>query len=90
MGAHTLTTSELASHIHYVTRNKDLNDANENEGYSGSHDTVGDYNNPAGWNRKTSSAGSSTSHTHSLTGSKSTSASSFPPYYALAYIMRCA
>ena len=38
----------------------------------------------------TKSAGSSASHTHSLTGVKSGSASSLPPYYALAYIMRVA
>lgn len=37
-----------------------------------------------------SKSGDSQSHTHSLTGIKSGSASSLPPYYALAYIMRCA
>lgn len=35
-------------------------------------------------------AGGSQSHTHSLSGVKSGSASSLPPYYALAYIMRIA
>ena len=34
--------------------------------------------------------GSSASHTHSLSGVKSGSASSLPPYYTLAYIMRVA
>ena len=38
----------------------------------------------------TDATGGSSSHTHTLTGSESTSASSFPPYYTLAYIMRCA
>ena len=35
-------------------------------------------------------AGGSQPHTHSLTGVKSSSASSLPPYYALAFIMRVA
>ena len=36
------------------------------------------------------SGSTSLTHTHSLTGVKSGSASSLPPYYALAYIMRVA
>ena len=43
-----------------------------------------------GWSGSVSDAGASASHTHSLTGVKSGSASSLPPYYALAYIMRIA
>ena len=38
----------------------------------------------------TGKTSASASHTHSLTGAKSGSASSLPPYYALAYIMRVA
>lgn len=38
----------------------------------------------------TVATGGSQAHTHTLSGTKSTSASSFPPYYALSYIMRIA
>ena len=89
VGETTLSVAQLASHKHYVSRNKDLNDANENEGPSGYWDTVGNYN-ASSHNYTTSSAGSSGTHTHPLSGAKSGSASSLPPYYALAYIMRTA
>ena len=89
VGATTLTVEQLASHKHYVSRNKDLNDANENEGSTGYHDTVGNYSSSS-WNYTTSSTGSSGTHTHPLSGAKSGSASSLPPYYALSYIIRCA
>ena len=88
VGDTTLTEAQLASHKHYVSRNKDLNNANENEGASGNHDTVGNYSS-AGWNYLTSPVGSSQAHTHDLAGA-SGDASSLPPYYVLSFIMRCA
>ena len=39
---------------------------------------------------KTGATGGSESHTHSLSGVKSGAASTLPPYYALALIMRIA
>ena len=36
----------------------------------------------------TGSAGGSQSHSHSLTGAKSSSASNLPPYYAGQYVIR--
>lgn len=39
---------------------------------------------------RVATTGGSKSHTHSLAGIKSGSASSLPPYYALTYIMRTA
>ena len=94
VGETTLTEAQLASHKHYVSRNKDLNDANENEGPTGYHDTVGNYSSSS-WNYTTSSTGSSGTHTHPLAGDpmagdKFDSASSLPPYYVLSYIMRTA
>ena len=89
VGSTTLSVAQMPSHKHYVSRNKDLNDANENDGPSGYWDTVGNYN-ASSHNYTTSSAGSSGTHTHPLSGVKSGAASTLPPYYALTYIMRCA
>lgn len=82
VGETTLTTSQLASHNHrtyYLA----------NDGGGGSAWNVGEPSHYTGYVNTTSS-GSSQEHTHTLSGTKSTSASSFPPYYALAFIIRVA
>nr|DAU20045.1 MAG TPA: Baseplate structural protein [Caudoviricetes sp.] len=82
VGATTLTVAQLASHAHGIQ----LRGGSRDCGYaSGS---------PQFWvnwyDGATATTGGSQAHTHSLTGAKSGSASSLPPYYALAYIMRTA
>ena len=82
VGETTLTVEQIASHGHqtyYLA----------NDGGGGNAWRVGESGNFTG-KINTTSAGGSKVHTHSLTGIKSGSASSLPPYYALAYIMRCA
>lgn len=88
VGATTLTEKQLAAHGHKM-RYTDIS-------YQ-ARDYSGDINDSAqGWNLKgfdgleTSTAGGSQPHTHTLSGVKSGSASSLPPYYTLAFIMRCA
>ena len=82
VGATTLTEAQLAKHDHDIELFTYVN--------------VPAYSGPQGGATKnefsglTKSAGSSASHSHGLTGVKSGSASSLPPYYALAYIMRIA
>lgn len=77
MGATTLTVSQMPSHTHTFSK--------------GTYGNIAEARGSANDGKQTTDAtGGSSEHTHSLTGSKSTSASSFPPYYALAYIMRCA
>jgi hypothetical protein len=82
VGETTLTVEQLASHAHGIQ----LRGGSRDCGYaSGS---------PQFWvnwyDGATATTGGSQAHTHSLTGAKSGSASSLPPYYALAYIMRTA
>ena len=82
VGDTTLTVEQIASHGHqtyYLA----------NDGGGGSAWRVVESGNFTG-KMSTTSAGGSKVHTHSLTGIKSGSASSLPPYYALAYIMRYA
>ena len=79
VGAHTLTISQIPSHTHTYTRY--ASKGGEGRAWQQWYEDS---------TQNTGSTGGSGAHTHSLTGSKSTSASSFPPYYALAYIMRCA
>ena len=87
VGATTLTVAQLAAHDHAVTLrdsgwgdagpgNVDIRSCNKNDPF------VEDY--------ASSPSGSSSAHTHTLSGVKSGSASSLPPYYTLAFIMRCA
>ena len=83
MGATTLTVSQMPSHTHTYTYRINQRDCGWSE-----NPQMRFWLNEKSEN--TGSSGGSTTHTHSLTGSKSTSASSFPPYYTLAYIMRCA
>ena len=87
VGATTLTEKQLAAHDHTVT----LRDSGWGNAGPGKVDIrscnkvdffVEDY--------ASSPSGSSSAHTHSLSGVKSGSASSLPPYYALAFIMRIA
>lgn len=85
VGDCTLTIQQAPAHTHYVSRDKDLNDANENEGPGGYHDTVGNYSSSS-WNYLTSSVGGSQSHTHPIEGTVSVERS-LPPYYALAPVM---
>ena len=89
VGATTLTGKQLATHGHSLMTSR------------WGHQTSGSYKYPVlstdpvlgadvPANPQPANAGSSSSHTHSLSGVKSGAASSLPPYYALAYIMRCA
>ena len=79
VGETTLTINQIASHTHSVPNQTGLNT-------NGYHLDGWSWGNPV----NTNSAGGSQPHTHSLSGEKSTSASSFPPYYALAFIIRVA
>ena len=82
VGATTLTEAQMAAHGHKIAGYVGDNS------YGEYNDTAAKYGNEA--NIQTDTTGSSASHTHTLSGIKSGSASSLPPYYALAYIMRCA
>lgn len=79
VGMTTITTEQMPAHNHNITRSN---------GGSG-NDQIGNGPNPAGRTNTTGFSGSNQPHTHSLTVSIS-AANSLPPYYALAYIMRCA
>ena len=93
VGATTLTEAQLAKHHHttvqlpaYGTSKGFPQDAHPGEEKQGIGGTWYDGQKLVGtWDN-----GKSTSHNHSLSGVKSGSASSLPPYYALAYIMRVA
>ena len=100
VGATTLTEKQLAAHGHKMFADQDTKTKVTSAQYccvqcAGSN-YIGDAN--YGIDGTTASPGlgntgktsASASHTHSLTGAKSGSASSLPPYYALAYIMRVA
>lgn len=78
VGATTLSTSQMPSHTHSVPNQTGLNT-------NGYHLDGWSWGNPL----NTDSAGGSQPHTHTLDGA-SGEASSLPPYYTLAYIMRCA
>ena len=82
VGATTLTVEQLAVHDH-----PEGGGPRNGIGYNG-----GGY---GGWSTggsrvNTKTAGGSQPHTHPFAGIESGSASSLPPYYALAFIMRCA
>ena len=81
VGATTLTEAQLAAHKHTHTV------TSSEWGPSGLSGQDAHLIFPT---EDTGTAGLSASHAHSLAGVKSGSASSLPPYYALAYIMRCA
>ena len=89
VGGTTTTVAQTAAHGHVATLRAGY--------YSNIADVDGTLpfgTGVVGYSAKTSEetnkAGTSASHTHSLSGVKSGSASSLPPYYALAFIMRCA
>ena len=83
VGETTLTVAQLARHEHvypyYI-----------HSGVTTGSASILNANDTGTGTAASSKSGDSQSHTHSLTGIKSGSASSLPPYYALAYIMRCA
>ena len=78
VGETTLSTNQMPSHTHRVPNQTGLNT-------NGTHIDGWSWGNPL----NTDSAGGSQPHTHTLDGA-SGEASSLPPYYTLAYIMRCA
>lgn len=79
VGATTLSVDQMPWHVHYgVERSGGNNWHHTNEGaaYFTSYS-------------QTDAAGGNQPHTHSMTGTVS-AANNLPPYYALAWIMRCA
>ena len=80
VGETTLTVEQLASHVHPASAPYLIHRAGSVPVDSGNYR----YDNVTA-----PEAGGSQPHTHALTGA-SGEASSLPPYYALAYIMRCA
>lgn len=78
VGATTLSTTQMPNHYHGFSAMISTEDRYAESGYvfgAGSSNT--------------SATGGSQTHTHPLSGAQSGSASSLPPYYVLAYIMRC-
>ena len=82
VGETTLTVTQMPSHTHGYRK------VTAWYGWNGKND--GDDCKPPSDGQPTDPTGGSQPHTHTLSGTKSTSASSFPPYYALSYIMRIA
>ena len=80
VGETTLTEKQLASHKHEGTVIIGSGSGGGVPGTSGN----------AYYLKAMGKTGDSQSHAHSLSGTKSEAASSLPPYYALAYIMRTA
>ena len=78
VGATTLTVAQLASHKHPYSR------ATTGRLYTGGGSGPLDQN----VTDNTGQTGSSQSHTHSLSGATSKTASSLPPYYAGQYVIR--
>lgn len=79
VGKTTLAVGQIASHKHT------LSDRAATGGGAGGYFYMRD---GAGYYPTTQNAGGSQPHTHNLTGT-SENASSLPPYYALALVMRC-
>ena len=99
VGATTLSAAQLATHDHYTVYSKEDGHHN-NYGQQTALYNGRFYNNSAVLgedkvpdtmltSKQRVSGSTSLTHTHSLTA-KSGSASSLPPYYALAFIMRIA
>ena len=88
VGATTTTLAQTAAHGHTLVKSTGYSNLPDNKSAATGDTPAGrpTYNNTS----DILSSGSSASHTHSLSGVKSGSASSLPPYYALAYIMRIA
>ena len=81
VGATTLSVEQLASHKHT------LSVPAATGGGAGGYFYMRD---GAGYYPTTQNAGGSLSHTHNLSGTKSGTADSLPPYYALPLVIRCA
>lgn len=81
MGATTLTEAQLASHTHKIRLASNSNAGNGLDAGKGSATVME--------SDRVATTGDSQPHTHTLSG-VSEEASSLPPYYTLAYIMRCA
>ena len=77
VGATTLSVEQLASHTHATPAGKEQTNA-----------VHGNDLNVIRLDGKTGATGGSQSHTHSLSGVKSGSASNLPPYYAGQYVIR--
>ena len=95
VGATTLTVAQLAAHYH--DQGTQVEDWTGNPSWAKRGDKqdsrtgwAAEFRSATGYVGSVSDTGSSTSHAHSFSGIKSGSASSLPPYYALAYIMRIA
>lgn len=86
IGATTLTEAQLATHGHTLVKSTGYSNLPDNKSAATGDTPAGrpTYNNTS----DILSSGSSASHAHSLSGVESGSASSLPPYYALAFIMR--
>ena len=82
VGETTLSTKQMPSHTHGYRK------VTWWSGWNGRND--GDDCKPPSDGQPTDATGGSQAHTHALSGAKSGSASTLPPYYALTYIMRCA
>ena len=82
VGATTLNTTQMPSHTHPAS----FLVSTSNGGGQYSDAT---YTTRRTWNSVSGATGGNGSHTHPLSGAQSGSASSLPPYYVLAYIMRC-
>ena len=82
VGETTLTKEQMPSHTHGYRKVTRWN------GWNGTND--GNDCKPPSDGQPTDATGGSLAHTHALSGAKSGSASTLPPYYVLTYIMRCA
>lgn len=80
VGSTTLSVAQMPSHGHKIPAAWD-----NSQGHGGESPAVTQYLNTS----DSAGTGGSLSHTHTLSGA-SGEASSLPPYYTLAYIMRCA
>ena len=82
VGETTLSTEQMPSHTHGYRK------VTSWSGWHGKND--GNDCKPPSDGQPTNATGGSQAHTHALSGAKSGSASTLPPYYALTYIMRIA
>ena len=82
VGSTTLSVAQMPSHTHGYRK------VTWWQGWNGRND--GDDCKPPSDGQSTDATGGSRSHPHTLSGVKSGSASTLPPYYALTYIMRIA
>ena len=80
VGATTITVEQMPSHTHKIRI------AGNTEAGNGIDAGKGNPTNME--SNRVATTGGSQSHTHSLSGAKSGSASSLPPYYAGHYVIR--